>query len=145
MTAPIVDQYGDVVGVIQAINKNNNPPVFSKYDEIVITHFTQNCGTIITKNKLYERAKNAEKQSMSLCNLIKTIGKDLGVQSLCAQIKNSSSNLVSCDKCAIFYIDNVKQQLITLSSDFTNDKIPLNSGICGACINQNQIINITDA
>jgi signal transduction histidine kinase len=84
----------------------------------------------------------------SLLELGRLIALDLGLDSLLFQIAEKAAEVVSADRCSVFLYDADTEELwVTAATglDGRTIRIPVRSGIAGACFENGQIINLEDA
>ncbi|MBI4765813.1 MAG: GAF domain-containing sensor histidine kinase [Deltaproteobacteria bacterium] len=87
------------------------------------------------------------RQLESLLELGRLIARDLGLNDLLFQIAEKAAEAVKADCCSVFLYDPRTDELwTTVSTDLTETiRIPVTSGLAGACFKSGEIINLEDA
>lgn len=83
---------------------------------------------------MYKDAIIASERANGLLHVIQALSQDLGTQSTILTITMHASELVQADRCTVFLIDDVKDQLWSITSDSGKEiRIPKTAGIAGEC------------
>merc|ERR1740138_1944932 len=123
------------MGVLQAINKDpENGGEFNQVDELLMGHLTQHVAIALRNAEVYEDAIIASERANGLLHMIQSLSQDLGTQSMILTITMHANQLVQADRCTVFLVDEVKQQLWSVSTDSGKEiRIPKTAGIAGEC------------
>jgi len=144
LTMPIIDFENEVMGVLQAINKNDGH--FTRVDEIMLGHLTQHVGIALRNAEVYRDAIVTSERANALLHMIQSLSQDLGVQSTILTITMHANELVQADRCTVFLVDEAKQQLWSVATDSGKEiRIPKSAGIAGECATEAKLIAIPDA
>merc|ERR1719235_1757353 len=142
---PILDFENEAMGVLQAINKNDDGE-FNHIDELLMGHLTQHVGIALRNAEVYRDAIVTSERANGLLHMIQSLSKDLGVQSIVLTVTMHANELVQADRCTVFLVDEAKQQLWSVSTDDGKEiRIPKTAGIAGECACSAKLINIPDA
>mmetsp|Transcript_19864 Transcript_19864/g.48714 ORF Transcript_19864/g.48714 Transcript_19864/m.48714 type:complete len:431 (-) Transcript_19864:172-1464(-) len=142
---PIKDFEGACCGVLQAINKEDEG-VFDDVDELLMGHLAQHAGIALRNADVYRETILASDRANALLHTIQSLAQDLGVQSVVLTITMHASELVQADRCTVFLVDQVNEQLFSISTDSTKEiRIPKTVGIAGECATTGLTIEIADA
>merc|ERR1719272_2029897 len=151
LTMPIVDYEGECLGVLQAINKKEDPAHpeeaqhFNHVDEILLENLTQHVSVCLRNGDLYMAAIVTSERSNALLSMIQSLSQDLGAQSTILTITMHASQLVQAVRCTVFLVDEGKQQLQSVCGDSGKEiRIPKHAGIAGQCAMECQMIVIED-
>merc|ERR1719272_1451836 len=107
LTMPIIDFEGECQGVLQAINKIDEP-CFNHVDHILLENLTQHVSVCLRNADLYWAAIVTSERSNALLSMIQSLTQDLGVQSTVLSITMHASQLVQADRCSVFLVDEGK-------------------------------------
>jgi len=144
LTMPIIDFEGECQGVLQAINKLDEP-CFNHVDHILLENLTQHVSVCLRNADLYMAAIVTSERSNALLSMIQSLSQDLGAQSTMMTISMHASALVQADRCTVFLVDEGKQQLQSVSTDSGKEiRIPKSAGIAGQCATECKVIRIDD-
>jgi len=145
LTMPIADFENEAMGVLQAINKNDDGE-FNHIDELLMGHLTQHVGIALRNAEVYRDAIVTSERANGLLHMIQSLSQDLGTQSTILTITMHANQLVQADRCTVFLVDEQKQQLWSVSTDSGKEiRIPKSAGIAGQCASEMALINIPDA
>lgn len=140
---PVKNQDGDVIAVLQAINKNGGG-VFTEDDEYLIEILGKQAGVTLHNAKQFDAVHRSEQKQNSLLDLIKTLHDDTGVASLLFTLTNRIPHLLCADRTTIFLADRKKNELVSMQGA-VEIRIPADKGIAGECFTTETNINIPDA
>eukprot|EP00395_MALV-II_sp_L67-2_P000418 gene418-372_t len=145
LVKPINDYEGNVTGVFQAINKENDVP-FSKADEVVIENFMQLVGITLRNVEVYKDAIAHCKRAQGMLSMLNSLPKNLGSQSMILTITMHANKLVQADQCTVYLLDEQKNQLwsVAAAGGGKDMRIPADVGICGACLASKETVNVED-
>lgn len=139
---PIKSTEGDIIGVLQAINKKDN--VFNTTDEDVLQMLSRQAGVALRNATLHRSSEHARDKFRSLLDIIRVMQGEMGVNSLIFTITQRTVKVVDADRCTLYLIDNVQRALFAMQGE-VNIRISMDSGIAGTVATSGQSINITDA
>jgi len=139
---PIKSIDNTIVGVIQAINKNQG--VFNSTDEDVMNLLATQAGIALQNAQLFRHAEAARDKFRSLLDIIRSMQGEVGVNSLIFTVTQRTIRVVEADRCTLFLIDNVQKGLFSMQGE-VNIRIPMDSGIAGLVATQGKVLNIVDA
>lgn len=115
LAVPIIDQ-GKVIGVAEMINKNKNLP-FTKRDERTFKNFIAHTATTLRHAQLYTESKRGVKQRESMLTVAKTIFTETKMKTLIYEIVLQAHQLIKCERCSCFLVDDVRGDLRSLVFD----------------------------
>lgn len=146
LTMPIIDFEDECMGVMQAINKTQDSAHFTHIDEILLETLTQHVSIALRNAEIYRAAIVTSERANALLHMVQSLSQDLGVQSTILTITMHASELVQADRCTVFLVDEMHEQLWSVSTDSGKEiRIPLAAGIAGECATQGKLIAIQDA
>ena len=93
---PILDIYGQVMGVAQVINKKGTP-FFTEKDENVFSQYLQFCGIGLRNAQLYERSQLENKRNQVLLDLARMVfEKQSNIENIIYRILLHIQSLLQC-------------------------------------------------
>jgi GAF domain-containing protein len=167
LASPVKDWDGNIVGVIQAINRRDNDeeddasadgdqdgdegkqgaahaPSFSSADEEVMSYLALQAGIALNNATVFHAMSLSQERVRSLLDIIQSMHNNLGINSLMFTITQRAHTLVAAHRCTMFLLDEDKKELWSLQGE-VNIRIPMDKGIAGECCTKNMTINIPDA
>lgn len=139
---PIKNLEGNIVGVLQAINKKDGS--FSQTDEEVMDLMATQSGIAVQNANIYRAAEVARDKFRSLLDIIRAMQGELGVNSLIFTITQRTIRVVDADRCTLYLVDNVHRGLFAMQGE-VNIRISMDQGIAGQVASTGQTLNIPDA
>eukprot|EP00743_Colponemidia_sp_Colp-15_P004168 GILK01004497.1.p1 GENE.GILK01004497.1~~GILK01004497.1.p1 ORF type:complete len:1128 (-),score=222.57 GILK01004497.1:290-3673(-) len=118
LTAPLFDVNGNVLGVVEAINKRmvgsgdlSLPPPFQTEDENLISSICCQAGVHLCNNLLYEHEVSTLVKTQGLLQISKALTTQVNLQALLRVIMKEVRTLLDADRCTIFLLDSGKCEL----------------------------------
>ena len=161
LCVPMIDNAGECIGVIQAINKNLVYPGFDSADEALLLTFSAQAALAVRNSQLLSRTSAALQQADALLEITNVLSSELKMEALISLICIKLQQLLGCERCTVFLVDKEKAQLYTNSSlsygmgpsavvsgDTDKEKLlsfPINRGIAGHVATTGDMINLPDA
>jgi GAF domain-containing protein len=112
---PIKSLEGNIVGVLQAINKNEG--TFSQTDEEVMSMLATQAGIALQNANLFRHAEGARDKFRSLLDIIRAMQGEMGVNSLIFTITQRTIRVVEADRCTLYLVDNVHRGLFAMQGE----------------------------
>ena len=112
---PIQSIEGQVVGVLQAINKRDS--AFNNTDEQVMDMLTMQAGIAIQNANLFKLSEGARDKFRSLLDIIRAMQGEMGVNSLIFTITQRTIRVVDADRCTLYLVDNVQKALYAMQGE----------------------------
>eukprot|EP00618_Florenciella_parvula_P012811 CAMPEP_0119507266 /NCGR_PEP_ID=MMETSP1344-20130328/27208_1 /TAXON_ID=236787 /ORGANISM="Florenciella parvula, Strain CCMP2471" /LENGTH=465 /DNA_ID=CAMNT_0007543883 /DNA_START=64 /DNA_END=1458 /DNA_ORIENTATION=+ len=140
---PIQDTSGEIVGVMQVINKADGP--FTPDDEEVSHILAAQAGIALKNAKSYRAQMAVQRKLRSVTDLVRGMNADMGTNSLIFTMTTKAPLIVDADRCTVFIVDEKQNQLVSTSGE-VNIRIDLSKPtIAGSVATSGEIINIPDA
>ena len=150
---------GDIIGVVQAINKNPRYDKFDVEDETLLATFSAQAAVAVKNSRLFERTLAAQKRSDALLEVTNALSKELKLGPLIRVVVAKVQDLLQAQRCTVFIVDDEKKELYTNDTmtfgmgaalPIDRDKsemirFPISRGIAGNVATTGKIINIADA
>lgn len=145
LAVAVRDPAGNIVAVLQCINKVGGGTVFSSQDQILLEHMASHVGVVLRNAKLYESERSAKMKVASLLDVIKMLHSGASnTTSLIFTLSNRSNELVDADRCTLYLADQQREQLVVMQGDL-DFRFPITKGIAGFCARSGKPVIIDDA
>ncbi len=159
LAMPMIDEIGETIGVLQAINKNPAYPTFDKMDETMLATFSAQAAVAVKNSRLFEQTDAALRRSDALLEVTNALSKELKLGPLIKIIVDKVQKLLHAERCTVFIVDEGKNELYTtdkmtcgmgaaLPIDHERAEMfrfPMNRGIAGYVATTGKVANIPDA
>jgi len=143
LCAPIHDSTGEIVGVLQIINKHAGP--FTPDDEEICRILTAQAGIALKNAKVFRAQLLVQKKLRSVTDLVRAMQADMGINSLIFTMTSKAPAIVDADRCTIFLVDE-KANAIWSQQGEINLRIDLDKpAIACTVAKSGDGINIPDA
>ena len=149
LCGPIRTANGDVVAVVQAINKQRVMDtdgeewdrVFDHDDELLLHGIAAQAGIALTNAQLYDIEKTAHQLSRSLVETSTRISQELDILVLQKKLPNEAKQFLNAEACNVFLVDADTNELV-----MTDDlRMPLSMNtIPGQVVSTGAPLNISD-
>jgi adenylate cyclase len=139
----VCDAGGNIVGVVQAINKLGDG-VFTETDEEVINILAAQAGISLQNTRIVKMMSRSKEKVSGTLEIIKAMHSDLGINSLIFTITERAHTIVDADRCTLFIADHHSKELWSIQGEI-NIRFPIDRGIAGAVATTAETINIPDA
>ncbi|DAZ98858.1 TPA: hypothetical protein N0F65_002583 [Lagenidium giganteum] len=146
LCVPVRDGEGKIVGVMQVLNKisTDKEHGFSELDEEITTILAAQAGIALHNARTHALACFSRERVKDVLGIVQDMHRDLGFNPLMFTISTRVQRLVNSDRCTLYIIDRVKNELWTLQGE-VNIRVPINQGIAGAVAQTNQSIRLDNA
>ena len=112
---PIKSLNGEIVGVLQAINKRDG--IFGATDEEVMNMLATQAGIALQNANLFRHSESARDKFRSLLDIIRAMQGEMGVNSLIFTITQRTIRVVEADRCTLYLVDNVHRGLFAMQGE----------------------------
>lgn len=140
---PVKNGHGEIVGVMQAINKQDKT-FFDPVDEEMIGILAAQAGIALHNSFVHRLAIKSREKVSSLLQIIHAMHSDLGITSLMFTITRRIRTLVDSDRSTFFLVDKKKEELWAVQGE-VNIRIPISKGIVGVVAQSGETVNIRNA
>jgi len=163
LAMPVKDPAGEVVAVIQAINKTvgGAVEVFTAEDVRTLAVVSDTAGVTLHKASLLKEAHAAKEASAALAEVVRIANEaaEEDMETLTSRLVEVAYRLVDADRILLFLVDELKNELYCQVCGATEGggggaagaegtkllRIPVGHGIAGAAAAECRSINIDDA
>lgn len=127
------------------INKAGDVP-FNSTDEHVCFALGQHVSVALLNAQLAETTLAAKVRSEALLELMRDISSKPDMRSVLLKVMSTCRELLQTERCTVFILDKVKQQLWSTVADGTEEiRISVDAGIAGYVASTGQLANVQDA
>ncbi|XP_063625843.1 dual 3',5'-cyclic-AMP and -GMP phosphodiesterase 11-like isoform X2 [Cydia splendana] len=157
---PIKDINGEVIGVAQVINKQNDGP-FTANDEKVFASYLQFCGIGLRNAQLYERSQLEVKRNQVLLDLARMVFEEQStIEHMVLRILTHTQSLIRCQRVQVLLVHEASKGSFSRVFDLEagdetepgtprtspyESRFPINIGITGYVATTGETVNIADA
>ncbi len=146
LCAPIRNLHGEVIGVIQLINKRGR--VFDKDDESILRAFSNQTAIAMENFQLYQKMVDGHKKISILLDISNSINHTLELEDLIKKIVAKISDVLNAERSSLFLLDTEKGKLYSkVAEGVGSDEINFSAsnGVAGYVVNTGKIVNIKNA
>ena len=144
--APVTTVRGDVIGVIQILNKKRGR--FTKDDLDIVQGITlQAAASLQNAQGMEEMVKSREKE-MKFLDVVAEVTSEIELGSLLQRVMVEATKMLNADRATLFLNDFKTNELfsrVAMGEGIGEIRLPNNAGIAGAVFQSRQTINIPHA
>lgn len=146
LATPVKDYDGEIVAVLQVINKNGTDQGFSQVDETLIENLSSHVGVTLRNAQYYQQAASSRRQVSSLTYIIQQLHSEPNTQSLIYTINQHIPDLLDAELSQVFVVDRARGNLILHQADVAKEmRYPLDTGLAGWVAKSGELVNLADA
>ncbi len=146
LCGPVKNLQGDIVGVIQVINKKIG--AFDEKDEGIFKAFAFQTAIAVENFHLYQKLmKNHEKMTM-LFEITTSVAQTLDLDELIQKIIKKTSQIHNAERSSLFLIDKETGELwsrVAQGMEVEEIRFPKSVGLAGYVADTGELLNIKDA
>jgi adenylate cyclase len=146
LCVPIRTKEGDVVGVVQVLNKKEGD--FTTDDETLLEAIASQASTALLNAQLFEDIKKAQEQESQLLDVTSAISSELHLEPLLLKIMQTTTEILEADRSTLFMHDEKTNDLwsiVAQGAELNEIRFPSHMGIAGSVFTTGETINIPDA
>ncbi|KAA0703031.1 Dual 3',5'-cyclic-AMP and -GMP phosphodiesterase 11A [Triplophysa tibetana] len=99
---------GEVIGVVQAINKNPNGTPFTEDDEKVMHMYLPFCGISISNAKLFSESRKEYDRSRALLEVVNDLFEEqTDLEKIVRKIMQRALTLLQCERCSVLLLEDI--------------------------------------
>ena len=143
LCAPIVTPGGEVIGVLQVLNKREGS--FTREDLHLLESMTAQTAMTLRSAQVMERMLAARQEELKFLDLVGELTADLDLSTLLVKVVNEAARMLQADRATLFLNDEKKQELfsrVAMGASVGEIRLPNTAGIAGAVFTSGQAINI---
>ncbi|NEO75238.1 MAG: GAF domain-containing protein [Moorea sp. SIO4G3] len=156
LALPLLDEHGDLVAVVQLLNKLKQPPVldapladkinikgFTPEDEELFAQFARSIQMILKSSRLFYKAAQKQRIASALINATQSLGQSsLDLEETLNKVMNQAQELMSADRSTVWMLDEEQDELwtkITVADGTLKEiRIPKGAGFAGQVVTTKQ-------
>lgn len=146
LSGPVKSLQGEIVGVIQVINKTNGP--FDRNDEILFRAFAYQTAIAVENFRLYQRLVRNHDRMGILLDVATSVPQTLDIDLLITRIISKVSEILDAERSSLFLVDEERGELwskVAQGAEISEIRFPLSVGMAGFVAKTGRILNIRDA
>uniref|UniRef100_A0A671L4V1 Phosphodiesterase n=1 Tax=Sinocyclocheilus anshuiensis TaxID=1608454 RepID=A0A671L4V1_9TELE len=99
---------GEVIGVVQAINKNPSGTPFTEDDEKVLQMYLPFCGISISNAKLFSESRKEYERSRALLEVVNDLFEEqTDLEKIVRKIMQRALTLLQCERCSVLLLEDI--------------------------------------
>ncbi|XP_028835442.1 dual 3',5'-cyclic-AMP and -GMP phosphodiesterase 11A isoform X1 [Denticeps clupeoides] len=115
----ICNSDGEVIGVVQAINKNPNGTPFTEDDEKVLQMYLPFCGISISNAKLFSESRKEYERSRALLEVVNDLFEEqTDLEKIVRKIMQRALTLLQCERCSVLLLEDIHSPVVKFSKTF---------------------------
>lgn len=143
LCAPVKTVKGDLIGVIQVLNKKKGD--FSDEDLDLLEAMTTQASVALQSTQFVEKMKKSRQQELEFLDLVTDVTSDLELGSLLSKVMTEATRMLSADRGTLFINDEKTNQLfsrVAMGDSIGEIRLPNTAGIAGAVFTSAKSVNI---
>jgi len=147
LCAPIKTVKGDVIGVVQALNKKTgrNHVKFSEDDLEFLQDIATQAAVALQSTEFVERMQRKRSQEMEFLDVVSDVTSEINLNALLAKVMGEATRMLNAERSTLFLNDEKTNELWSMVGaglDAVVIRLPNHLGIAGAVYTSRQSINI---
>ncbi|XP_023658281.1 dual 3',5'-cyclic-AMP and -GMP phosphodiesterase 11A isoform X1 [Paramormyrops kingsleyae] len=115
----ICNSDGDVIGVVQAINKSPEGTAFTDDDEKVLQMYLPFCGISISNAKLFSESRKEYERSRALLEVVNDLFEEqTDLEKIVRKIMQRALTLLQCERCSVLLLEDIQSPVVKFSQTF---------------------------
>ena len=150
LAVPLCDEAGTVVAVLEAGNKHGGGS-FTVSDERACTALARVVGCVLARMVLHSTLAREKERSDELARLARTISSasnSMRLGDVVDAVLVACYALLQAERVTVYLLDLSRRHLHIVSTRDTaaaGARVPVGSGLAGACASHNQVVRVADA
>jgi adenylate cyclase len=141
--APVRTVRGDVIGVIQILNKSDG--YFDEGDLEILEAMTTQATLALQSTQYVERMKKTREQEMHFLDLVSDVTSELELGTLLQRVMSEATKMLSADRSTLFINDEKTNELfsrVAMGDTIGEIRLPNHLGIAGTVFTTGDTVNI---
>ncbi len=141
--APVRTVRGDVIGVIQVLNKNGG--YFTQDDLELLEAMTTQATLALQSTQFVERMKKTREQEMHFLDLVSDVTSELELGTLLQRVMSEATKMLDADRSTLFINDEKTNELfsrVAMGDSVGEIRLPNHLGIAGTVFTTGETVNI---
>ena len=143
LCAPIATPTGEVIGVLQILNKQEGS--FTREDLYLLESMTAQTVMTLRSAQVMERMLAARQEELKFLDMVGNLTSDLDLGTLLARVVTEAARMLQADRATLFLNDEKKGELfsrVAMGTSVGEIRLPNTAGIAGAAFSSGEAINI---
>ncbi len=143
LCAPVKTVGGDIIGVIQILNKIEG--VFDQDDLDLLEAMTTQAAVALQRTQFVERMKKSRAKEMEFLDVVADVTSELELGSLLSKVMSEATRMLAADRSTLFLNDEKTNELfsrVAMGDGIGEIRLPNTAGIAGAVFASGETINI---
>ena len=147
LCAPIKTVKGDIIGVVQALNKKDGKKdiLFDEDDLDFLQDIATQAAVALQSTEFVERMQKKRSQEMEFLDIVSDVTSEINLNALLAKVMGEATRMLNAERSTLFLNDEKSNELWSMVGaglDATEIRFPNHLGIAGAVFTSAQSINI---
>jgi adenylate cyclase len=146
LAGPVHSMEGQVVGVVQIINKRAG--VFGDSDEPMFKAFCHQASIAMENYKLYRHVALSNQKLAIMLDVASSLSQELDLGNLIQKIISKIAEVLNCERASFFVYDQESNELWSMKASgdgVTEIRFPATVGLAGDCATRREEVNVKDA
>ncbi len=143
LCAPVKTVTGDIIGVIQVLNKKQGE--FNKDDLGLLEAMTTQAAVALQSTQFVERMKKSREKELEFLDVVSDVTSELELGTLLRKVMEEATRMLNADRSTLFLNDDKTGELfsrVAMGDSIGEIRLPNTVGIAGAVFTSGQTINI---
>ncbi len=143
LCVPIRTPKGDVIGVIQALNKKTG--MFDEHDLNILASLTMQCAITLQSTQYIERMEITRSKEMEFLDVVSDITSEIDLGNVLQKVMMEATRMLDADRGTLFLNDFKTNELfseVAMGDSIGEIRLPNHLGIAGAVFTSKKTINI---
>jgi adenylate cyclase len=144
--APIVTAAGEVIGVLQVLNKVGD--AFTRGDLQLLESMAAQAAMGLRSAQAMERMIAARREELEFLDRVSELTADLDLSTMLVKVVTEAARMLQADRATLFLYDEKKGELfsrVAMGASVGEIRLPSTAGIAGAVFTSGEAINIPHA
>lgn len=147
LCAPIKTVKGEVIGVVQSLNKKSGKRYvkFTEEDLDFLEDIATQAAVALQSTEFVERMQKKRSQEMEFLDVVSDVTSEINLQNLLAKVMGEATRMLNADRSTLFLNDEKTNELWSMVGsglDSVEIRLPNHLGIAGTVFTSGQSINI---
>ncbi len=141
--APVKTVKGDLIGVVQCLNKKNGN--FDGDDLDLLEAITTQAAVALQSTQFVEHMQKSREQEMTFLDMVSDVTSELELGSLLSRVMEEATRMLNADRSTLFLNDDKTNELfsrVAMGDSLGEIRLPNHSGIAGAVFTSGETVNI---
>uniref|UniRef100_UPI00398EE5E2 dual 3',5'-cyclic-AMP and -GMP phosphodiesterase 11A isoform X1 n=1 Tax=Pristiophorus japonicus TaxID=55135 RepID=UPI00398EE5E2 len=116
---PIRNSDDEIIGVVQAINKNPGGAPFTEDDEKVLGMYLPFCGIAISNAQLFAASRKEYDRSRALLEVVNDLFEEqTDLEKIVRKIMHRAQTLLKCECCSVLLLEDIESPVVKFTKSF---------------------------